>query len=110
MIPVSVPPAEPSRVDTSALSGRRVSVRTAPLPAISDLEALWHGFDSRRAGSFFTSWPWIATWLSVLPSEIEPELLIVDDGGYPCGAAIVVRCWARRHGMIAVRQIHLNAT
>ncbi|HKO08641.1 MAG TPA: GNAT family N-acetyltransferase [Alphaproteobacteria bacterium] len=87
-----------------------LTVRLEPLPARKTLASLWHQLDARDGGSFFTTWPWIGTWLSVLPPRIEPKLLRIERGRETLGAAIAVYRRVRRHRVVAVRQLHLNAT
>jgi CelD/BcsL family acetyltransferase involved in cellulose biosynthesis len=86
---------------------------TVTLSAISsraDLALLWRGLDRRGGNSFFTAWPWIGTWLELLPPSIAPQVLRLERAGECQGSAIAVRRDARRHGVIAARGLHLNET
>lgn len=74
------------------------------------LEQQWRLLDECKGGSFFTSWPWIRTWLSALPSYLTPKLLRIDCDGRCCGAAIALRREVRRFGFSKTRQLYLNET
>jgi CelD/BcsL family acetyltransferase involved in cellulose biosynthesis len=91
------------------MSGR-FSIALSEISSLKDLEPEWRLLDQSNGGSFFTSWPWIGTWLSVLPPSVTPNLLQFQYDGQFCGAAIAVRRDVRRFGFSKIRQIHLNET
>jgi Acetyltransferase (GNAT) domain len=86
------------------------SITLSDLSSIEDVKQLWRGLDSDIPGSFFTAWPWIGTWLSLLPSFVTPQLLRLERDGQCCGAAIAVRRKSRRHGIVTSSHLHINET
>lgn len=81
-----------------------------PLPPLAMLERDWSTLEDRAGQTVFTSWAWIGTWLALLPKEIEPLLLRFMRGTRTVGLGILVRHESRRHGLLKVRALHLNAT
>jgi CelD/BcsL family acetyltransferase involved in cellulose biosynthesis len=88
----------------------RISVKLTNIPPFEELASLWRDLDKRADGSFFTAWPWIGTWLALLPPAVSTELVCLERDGACCGAAIAVRQNTRRHGIVAARQLHINET
>lgn len=87
----------------------RQSIVRAAVPDADALAAEWRGLDA-AGGSFFTAWPWIGTWLELLPDVSSFELLRLDEGGQCRGVAIGAHRQVRRHGFVRTRQLHINAT
>lgn len=87
-----------------------IAVDLAPARGLAGLGEAWRSLEQRTAGSFFQSWRWIGTWLAALPAEIEPLCLRARAGGEIVGLALLTPRRIRRHGVIASRQLHLNAT
>ncbi|HXP75810.1 MAG TPA: GNAT family N-acetyltransferase [Stellaceae bacterium] len=87
-----------------------MTARLEALPPMRTLAALWRLLDARGEGSFFTAWPWIGTWLGVLPPHIEPKLLSIERGTETHGVAVAVERRVTRHRIVSARQLHLNAT
>ena len=81
-----------------------------PVRSSASVERLWAELAAERAGSFFTSWIWIGTWLSLLPDALQPRLLIATTQGRPSAAGILVHRNQRRHLLVSSRQLHLHAT
>jgi CelD/BcsL family acetyltransferase involved in cellulose biosynthesis len=87
----------------------RYSIVCSSIPDADALAREWRALD-RGGGSFFTAWPWIGTWLELVPEAASFRLLRLQDGGQCRGIAIAVQRQARRHGLIRARQLHINAT
>lgn len=87
-----------------------LSATLSPLPAIPELSALWRDFDRCGQHSFFASWPWLGTWLELLPPGIAPLLVRIDERGRCCGGAILVRRAICRHAVWSSRELRLNET
>jgi len=60
-----------------------------PFQSVSALEAVWNDLESSSTTSFFQSWAWISSWLSVLPQAIKPSVLMVFDGAELVGMGLV---------------------
>ena len=71
------------------------------------LRALWQ--TSTAAGSFFTSWSWLGTWLELLPRPESAQLLTVTKGTQR-GFALLFARQVRRHRLLNVQQLHFNST
>jgi Acetyltransferase (GNAT) domain len=82
---------EPIRGDLAVLAGRWQALSGRAGPAIS----------------FFLSWPWISTWLSMMPTECQPHLLAIQDRDRPgADLGLAILC-PRRHvrsGLFVSRQ------
>lgn len=65
---------------------------------------------ARTTPSSFLSWGWIACWLDMLPADRVPQLAVVRRDGRAVAAAFLGRHLQLRHGFVASRQRHLNAT
>jgi CelD/BcsL family acetyltransferase involved in cellulose biosynthesis len=87
-----------------------IAVDLAPARDCAGLEQSWRGLETRADGSFFLGWRWIGAWLAELPSAIEPLCLRARAGGETVGLALLTPRAIRRRGLIASRQLHLNAT
>jgi len=87
-----------------------LSLSLADISSLQALAPLWECLDKRGGGSFFTAWPWVGTWLALLPPDIPVQLLRLDRGETCCGAAVVARRDTRRLGIIASRGLHINVT
>ena len=89
---------------------KKLSVALSDVSSIEDIARQWCLLDAGDGGSFFTSWAWIGTWLSLLPSSITPHLLRIECDSRCCGAAIAIRRDVRRFGIAKTRHLHLNET
>ena len=61
-----------------------------PFRSVAALEAVWHDLEASSTASFFQSWGWISSWLSVLPQTIKPSVLMVFDRDELVGIGLVV--------------------
>ncbi|MDX6750982.1 GNAT family N-acetyltransferase [Geminicoccaceae bacterium 1502E] len=93
---IAAPPSPPLRVELEA----------RPDPAL--LEPEWTALEERAGASFFLSWHWIGCWLRSQAPEVV--LLRVRLGERTVGLGLL--CWReeRRHGVLRVPTLHLNAT
>jgi CelD/BcsL family acetyltransferase involved in cellulose biosynthesis len=80
------------------------------VPPIAQLEREWRAAEAHTIGSFFTGWPWIATWLRTMPPDLAPQLIRARNGSGVVGLALVCLRESRRRGFIRTRQLHLNST
>lgn len=87
----------------------RYSILSSVIPDAGALAREWRTLDA-LGGSFFTAWPWIGTWLELIPEAASARLLRLEEGHQCRGLAIAVQHQARRHGLIRARQLHINAT
>jgi CelD/BcsL family acetyltransferase involved in cellulose biosynthesis len=87
-----------------------VTVDLAPAHQCPGLGEAWRSLEQRADGSFFLSWRWIGSWLAALPPGIEPLCLRARAGGEIVGLALLTPRRSRRAGLVAARQLHLNAT
>jgi hypothetical protein len=87
----------------------RYSIVCSGIPDADALAREWRALDG-VGGSFFTAWPWIGTWLELIPQAASSRLLRLEDGRECRGMAIAVQHQVRRHGLVRARQLHINAT
>src|SRR5262245_1794050 len=87
-----------------------VELRREPLPPLVDLEREWRGLEASAEPSFFTSWHWIGTLLSVLPESARPDLMRGATNGDTVALALVGSRSLRRRGVIRSRGLYLNET
>lgn len=57
--------------------------------ALDQASSFWNSLYSADRDSFFLSWHWISTWLSVLPDTYSPYVLAVECGDRPVFAMVV---------------------
>ena len=60
---------------------------------ITDIQALaadWSLLESRVNPSYFLSWAWTGTWLSLLPQTVEPKLLTARLEGEVVALAVII--------------------
>jgi len=81
-----------------------------PAAPFADIETLWKDLQASQGSSFFTTWTWLGTWLSLLPDGFKPRLLRVTRGGQTISAAFLVPRKVKRHGLLSARQLHFNST
>jgi CelD/BcsL family acetyltransferase involved in cellulose biosynthesis len=70
------------------------TVRRSSVTDRATLEPVWRAMSDRADHSYFTSWPWISTWLGLIGPRRRPELVEILRNGERVGLAIV--CF-RRH-------------
>lgn len=86
----------------------RIALESPP-PATS-LEAWWRALEARATATFFTSWSWVGSWLNILPSPLQPQLLIAREGDDIVGLGLVIRGRSRLLRIIPVPCWRLHAT
>lgn len=79
-------------------------------PPRTTLAAWWRELETRATATFFTSWSWIGNWLSILPSHIQPQLLIARDGHRIVGLGLVIQGRSRLLRIIPVSCWRLHST
>lgn len=72
------------------------------------LGAEWRELEKRATASFFLGWHWIGTWLACLAPEAV--LVRVRQAGRTVGLGLLCPHAVRRHGVLSVPTLHLNAT
>lgn len=87
-----------------------IEVEIVPARECRTLAGEWRMLEPRADGSFYLTWLWIGSWLAELPAEIEPLCLRARCGGETVGLALLTPRPARRHGIIASRELYLHAT
>ncbi len=85
------------------------SAQISPVTDLYVLASRWQTLEERVGGSFFLSWTWIETWLTMLE---EPPLLvaIVDQDGRDIGLGLFTETVERRKKILRVRQLRLHDT
>jgi len=61
------------------------------LTAIAALEMRWRDLEERSDPSFFQSWGWLGTWLSLLPADSETHIFEARLAAQPVCLAILVK-------------------
>ena len=87
-----------------------IAASVSPLTNIHQLEQRWRRLEERSSGSFFQSWTWIGTWLSLLPRSVELYLLEVVDGDRVIGLGVFGARTLVRHGFVRSRALLLHQT
>jgi CelD/BcsL family acetyltransferase involved in cellulose biosynthesis len=88
--------------------GGLIEFRREALPPLPALEAQWRSLEPAAAPSFFTSWHWIGTLLTVLPANKRPDLLRGSLGRETVALALLGARLVRRRGIIRSRALFLN--
>lgn len=78
---IDVIPADP-------VAGTAIEITLQPLPPEAVLAGMWTELDSRSDSSFFLSWTWIGPWLALMPTGVEPQLLVARRDGETVGLAL----------------------
>lgn len=73
-----------------------------------DLRRAWIDLESRSACSFFLTWDWIGTWLTVTP-DLSPLLLSVRDRTLIVGLALL-QPTRRRRNLVSTNALFLHQT
>ena len=81
-----------------------------PLTDRAALASTWQQLETEANASFFTSWAWIGTWLTHLPSNVVPRLLTIRRNGVCLALGLFVARRQFRHGLMPVRQWYLHET
>jgi CelD/BcsL family acetyltransferase involved in cellulose biosynthesis len=80
------------------------------MPAKSQLADWWRRLEGQSNATFFTSWSWIGPWLDILPSHLQPRLLIAREGEEIVGLGLVVRGRSQLLRVLPVSCWRLHAT
>ena len=96
-------PAPPRPIDDAP-----IQVELVPLPPEHDLAAIWTELEARSDRSFFLSWTWIGTWLSMI--DCRPELLVAHRHGDIVGLGLMRARRKTRHGLLPIWTVFLNQT
>ena len=92
-------------------ASRHVEFGLEPLPALAELEREWRRLEAAGTPSFFTSWHWIGTLLSAIPSANRPRLLRGRAHGKTVSLALLgANETRRRRGLVRSRGLYLNET
>jgi CelD/BcsL family acetyltransferase involved in cellulose biosynthesis len=87
-----------------------IDVGLAPLPPREELQAWWRELEARADTTFYTSWSWIGSWLSILPAELQPHMLLARQGERIVGMGLVVKGKARLLRSFSVNCWRLHET
>lgn len=85
-------------------------IRLTSLPPLDELARAWTELEARCAGSFFTSWSWIGSWLTALPQAVRPQWLRVEREGQLVGTGLLARRRVLHGQIIPVRTLLLHET
>ncbi len=71
------------------------------------LSPAWDSLAPGCQASFFLSTAWVDTWLRIYGPQLEPEIVLLREGGEPVAACLLVRrtFWRK---FVPVRRIYLN--
>jgi CelD/BcsL family acetyltransferase involved in cellulose biosynthesis len=87
-----------TNIDTTAMAPPKdILWSISPLGDRDALAAQWRDLEDRAEPSFFQTWSWIGTWLTTLPSDIEPILARGVGEGKTVALGILVPCHRRRY-------------
>jgi len=87
-----------------------ITATICSLDELPDLDVRWKELQTRSQHSFFTSWPWIESWLQLLPDDTNPLVFVAVTGNQTVGLAILVPRRTLRHGFIVSNQLLLHET
>ncbi|MFN7982866.1 MAG: GNAT family N-acetyltransferase [Vicinamibacterales bacterium] len=73
----------------------------------ADIAPTWRALAAASAASFFLSDAWVASWLDAFGEQLEPRVLLFNDGDAVVGACLLVRTLAWRK-VLPMRRWHLN--
>ncbi len=82
-----------------------------PVDRYHDLGVRWRVLEAQSAGSPFTAWPWVSTWLDHLPKTRQPCVFQAEDDGGVFALGLLVD--APERGMrrfLGQRALHLQET
>jgi CelD/BcsL family acetyltransferase involved in cellulose biosynthesis len=85
----------------------------AVLSALEDtreIGLLWRRLASAGPVSYFNSWPWIETWLGMLPSDTDVKFVVMSDASGPAIAFFLGKSPLTRYGVIKSNAYFLNET
>src|SRR5262245_8756394 len=99
-------PATPS----DDIAKNEIAASVSRLTDIGPLGQRWRRLEERSSCSFFQSWTWIGTWLSLLPRSVELYLLEVIDSDRVIGLAVFGGRTLVRHGFVRSRALLLHET
>lgn len=85
-------------------------IALASPPPRTTLAAWWRELESRATATFFTSWSWMGCWLDILPSHLQPQLLVAREGDVIVGLGLVIRGRSHLLRVVPVPCWRLHAT
>jgi CelD/BcsL family acetyltransferase involved in cellulose biosynthesis len=100
--------SRPTSIADGGQEAPRILVRLEPVLDLDRLGEAWRALEPRSEPSFFRSWGWIGCWLRHLPSDRRPLAAIATSDDVVVGLGVFLARRERRHGIIAVRGLHLH--
>ncbi|WP_052710285.1 GNAT family N-acetyltransferase [Azospirillum thiophilum] len=97
-------------IATDPVAGTAIEISLQPLPPEAVLAGMWTELESRSDSSFFLSWTWIGPWLALMPTGVEPQLLVARRDGETVGLALLCPRLRRRFGLLRSRRWMLHET
>jgi len=91
-------------------ASEEITATICPLDELTDLGDRWQELQARSQPSFFTSWPWIESWLRLLPDDTNPLVFVAVTGNQTVGLAILIPRRTLRHGFVVSNQLLLHET
>ena len=91
-------------------ASKEITATIRPLNELTDLGDRWQELQTRSQHSFFNSWPWIESWLQLLPDETSPLVFVALTDNLTVGLAILVPRRTLRHGFIVSNKLLLHET
>ncbi len=88
----------------------RIEVTLSERYDLAELGRQWIDLQSRATHSFFTSWGWMRCWLSNLPEQIRPMVLMARRDDHVVGLAVLGRRSQRRRKIVRFDGLFLNET
>src|SRR6185295_18812160 len=94
----------------TALRQKPITATLSPFSSIEAVGRSWRQLEQRAACSFFQSWNWIGTWLSLLRQPAKLYLLEVVEGDKVIGLGLFGARRLARHGFVRSRALLLHET
>jgi CelD/BcsL family acetyltransferase involved in cellulose biosynthesis len=99
-----------SQADATTASNDGVTLRLLPGTRRREIAPVWLEVERRLGNTGLAcSWEWTENWLDVYGSVVPHAFALAerDDGGGPCGLALVTR-GRGRSGVVPIRRVHLG--
>ena len=91
-------------------SAENIKSFISDLPALQVLEQKWLTLENQSDCTFFLSWAWIGTWLSLLPETVKLKLFEAQLEGETVGLAVIGEQIIKRSGFVTACGWYLNET